>query len=90
MEFPQAILQREVLRIPMREDDHGAGVVCAEEILDTPASFPELGFQYLDVGIEPVYRPLDDRDQHQVGATVGHDGPRQLSAHLADPNWSLN
>lgn len=74
----------------MHEDDHGAGVVGAEEILDTPTSFAELGFQYFDIRIDPVYRPLDDRNQHQVGPTVGHDGPRQLSAHLADPNWSLN
>ena len=74
----------------MHEDDHGAGVVSAEEIVDAPASFPEFGFEYLHLRIETVYRPLDDRDEHQVGSAIGHYGPGQLSAHLADPNWSLN
>ena len=74
----------------MHEDDHCAGVVGAKEILDASAPLPELGFQYFDGGIQTVYRPLDDRDEHQVGSTIGHYGPGQLWAHLADPNWSLN
>ena len=74
----------------MHEDDHGAGVVSAEEIVDAPASFPEFGFEYFHVGIEPVYRPLDDRNEHHVGSAIGHYGPGQLAAHLADPNSRFN
>ena len=73
-----------------RTMEHDAGLVQTEEVFDASVSLPEFGFEDLHIRVEPVYRPLDDRDEQAVCSAVRHYGPGQLPVHFADPKWSFN
>ena len=90
LEFTQAPLEREVLRVPVHEDQHDLRLVGVEEVDHPSVSFAKLRLQDLHIGVEPVYRPLDDRHEQVVRSSVGHNGPGQLAIHLTDPNSSCN
>ena len=74
----------------MNEDQHRPGAVGTEKIGDAPASFPKFRFEYFHAGVEPVYGPLNDRNEESVRLSVCHYGIRQLPVHLADPNSRFN
>ena len=73
----------------MNEDQHRFRGVTLQELLDTPVSFGELRFQDLDLGIEPMDRPLDNWYEQPVGATVGDNRKRSTDGSSGSTELQL-
>ena len=57
----------------MNKHKHGFRLVILKELLKRPVSFAKRRFEYLDVGIKSVQRPLDNRNEDPVRSTIGNN-----------------